>query len=400
MGWEIIIGILVVFWIIGKLFGSKEDATSSSQFGPMEVKLVDSILDDDDPDSAAIKEIHVKGAFPVTRQMDGEFIVSVFDSTDPDDFEPVISLLDQFQEETTTVYQHIVDVGDIGPDVGLPEWTRIGVLIPDALQTAYKGDKQLTVIVRLVDQRSRPDITIGFSDDTDKILWLGEASFRHRFDEPGFSEAAENLVEARALSIKIAVAVGWADGSLVDREGELIKDWITKTIAIYDDDERDNLKHQYNSAFKEAYLQAEAGTLVLSNLSSRLKEIGTKKAKFDTLELALAVMVADGRIDSEEVAIIDNVAAAIGFPEDELRKMKEPVVLQLGSTAESSEIEVILGIDPNWSELEVRNHLRREYQKWNNRLNALEVSEERDNAQRMLDLIAKARDKVSKEQTM
>jgi len=51
----------------------------------------------------------------------------------------------------------------------------------------------------------------------------------------------------------------------------------------------------------------------------------------------------------------------------------------------------ILGIESGWDEKRIKHHLLQEFLKWNNRLYTLPEGTERENAQRMIDLIAEAR---------
>ena len=76
--------------------------------------------------------------------------------------------------------------------------------------------------------------------------------------------------------------------------------------------------------------------------------------------------------------------------------MKDSVIVDIGSSLnDSSSMEVVLGIDSSWDDDKIKTHLRKEFQKWNNRLNTLPAGKERDNAQAMLDSIAKARKKYT-----
>jgi len=61
------------------------------------------------------------------------------------------------------------------------------------------------------------------------------------------------------------------------------------------------------------------------------------------------------------------------------------------SLSDQGGLDEMLGIDRAWDADKRRRHLRQEFQKWNNRLNALPEGEERENAQRMLDAIAEYR---------
>ena len=62
-----------------------------------------------------------------------------------------------------------------------------------------------------------------------------------------------------------------------------------------------------------------------------------------------------------------------------------------GELEKNTSIEEMLGIKKDWPKDKAKEHLRKEFQKWNNRLSNLDDENEKKNAQRMLDLIAKAR---------
>jgi hypothetical protein len=93
--------------------------------------------------------------------------------------------------------------------------------------------------------------------------------------------------------------------------------------------------------------------------------------------------------------VIHEVADTLGIDADELENMRDRHIVTLDTTGVSGDLDIesLLNIDTSWGNDKILLHLRQEYQKWNNRLNTLLEGSERDNAQRMLDLIAKARKK-------
>ena len=106
------------------------------------------------------------------------------------------------------------------------------------------------------------------------------------------------------------------------------------------------------------------------------------------------VMAADGTADPEEMQIIRTVAKALDLNMEEIEKMREAVTLDLSSSLSSEEgLESLVGLEADWSNLEKQKHLRKEFQKWSNRLNALPEGEERESAQNMLNSIAVLRKK-------
>ena len=190
------------------------------------------------------------------------------------------------------------------------------------------------------------------------------------------------------------MSVAMADGSLDDEEGNVIKEWIVKTIAPFSEDKQETLKKLYNDALREAYSDAKTGDLSLSETTERLEELAEMPQKYEAIELCFEVMAADGVVDQNEITTIKNIAEALDLDFDEIEKLRDKHLVNLDiSTDKQADIETILHIDSSWSPEQIKKHLRGEYAKWNNRLNTLEEGQERENAQKMLDLIAEGRKK-------
>ena len=406
----IVIGISVVRWFISAAFktvgaagkavmgnGSFSDNMDLSFKGMAEfdIKLQDTHLQDDGT-GPIVKEIVGKGLLPVVQNKNVAIVISVFDKSSGE-LEPVISALDIFQEADSAVYQHITEMGQIQPDQGFIKWARLGVVIPDILEPPYSGNRNILVIVRMIDLDNPPVIEHGFhqTDDTG-IIWQKSLSFEYDFNDKGYKEASEHRDEAVAISLKIGMAVAMADGDLDDSEGEVLKNWIIKSIAPFSNEKQTYLKELYNNAMRESYNDAESGTLSLSDLTQRLNEIGEKTTKYETIELCFEVMAADGVADENELKIINKIADALNLDIDEINKMRDGKIVGLDTTAtDHADIEVILGISPEWSNEQIKKHLRIEFQKWNNRLNTLSEGVERENAQLMLNKISDARKKYA-----
>ena len=156
-------------------------------------------------------------------------------------------------------------------------------------------------------------------------------------------------------------------------------------MSAFSDAKQKKLKKMFNEALKEGFQLASDGNLSLSELVERLSEIGEKKTKYDAVELCLDVMAADGVADAEEMNVIRNVAKALDLDMDEIEKMRQNVTLNLSVELTSEEgLESLVGIEASWSDEQKRKHLRAEFQKWSNRLNALSEGEDRDAAQSMV----------------
>lgn len=392
--------LIFVFVIIGiALFNSGFSAVAKAVgvggMSPLQIRLIDRRVDENDIESPLIKEIQGEGLFPLKAKTKVGFITSVFDETSGN-LEPVISALEAFQEAESIVYQHKVEVGYVGPDQGFRSWVRLGVIIPTIIQPPYGGERKLKVILRMIDLDNPPPVTHGFHHDHPGLLWQQSLSFSWNFAEKGFSEIAEHRDESLAIALKIGMAVAMADGHLDDKEGLILKQWIKKAIEPFADDEREKLKNLYNTAMKEAYKDLTRGELNLSTLTKRLNEIGEKTSKYEALELCFDVMSADGVADKNEMRIIQSVSEALELDLNEIEKMRDQQIINLNSNvSEHDSIEALLGIQEDWTHEKTQLHLRNEFQKWNNRLSVLSEGEERENAQKMLNLIAEARKKYA-----
>ena len=192
------------------------------------------------------------------------------------------------------------------------------------------------------------------------------------------------------------MGLAFSDGSFDSAESKVIKEWAKRNIDSYPESDQAELKASFNDAFTESFTKGKNGLIDLSTVTARLSKIGDKKSKYDALELCHAVIGADGEIAATEMQFINKIAKELDISSEALNSMKDSVIVDIGSSInDSATLEVIIGIDPSWDEDRIKIHLRKEFQKWNNRLNTLAEGKERDNAQSMLDSIAEARKKYN-----
>ena len=403
-----LIGFVLLFWLLGAGFRTVGAAAKTAfgkgtfsenmelefkGMGPLEIRFSDKRVGETGSKFLA-KEIEAKGVFPVNRTVQVGFITSVFDKTSGT-LEPVISAIEGFQEPDNVVYQHSVEVGSLSLGQGLPYWVRLGVVLPGILQPPVGGERRLIAVLRMVDMDNLPVINHGFAQqDQSGLLWTSALEFDYIFDEKGYQETVENRDESMALALKVAMAVAMADGSLNELEGQILKTWVIRAIEPFNEQKREYLKGLYNDAMRDAYHAARDGSLSLSELTHRLNDIGEKRTKYEAIELCFDVMAADRVADPEEMKTIRQVAESLDLDLEEIERIRDQKIVNLDtSVSAQASVEDLLGIEGDWTRERIRKHLGIEFQKWNNRLNTLAEGTERDNAQRMLDLIAEARRK-------
>lgn len=333
--------------------------------------------------------------FPVRQPTQLGICISVLDRTSGKS-EPVICPITALQEPNTTTYHVQTDIGLVGPGQSFAEWTPIGVVIPEILHPPYSGKRRMKMVVRLIDMSNPPPIRHGFLDARKHpgILKRYELAFTHHQIEKGYREAAEHRDEAKSLSLKMAVAVAMSDGSLHEQEGLLINKWLVRVLAPFSGERREFLRNLCNNAMKKSYIEAKSGVLAIDALAHRLNEIGDTKSKYGALELCTDIMAADGVADPNELKALNKIAEFLELDIKKVEEIRDRRIIMLDTSVSGpAGIEEMLAIESDWDADRVKNHLRAEFRKWNGRINTLAEGKGRDNAQRMLDMIAEARKK-------
>jgi len=388
-------------WVIGAIGGTLKAAGKTafgkgsfkdnleSEFkgmGNFRIRATKEKLKDTDLD---VLNIECRGLMPINSSAQGALVTSIH-TKDGEDLSPIITLHDAVKEPDSYAFQQIQPLGQIEPNTGWNNWVNIAYIPLDFIQPARGGDRVIQIITRLIDIDNPPSINLGFGEQG---LAAVVTNYEHHFEGKGYLEADEDVKKSRAISVKIGMAVAMADGTLDDSEGNTLKDWIKSKIEIFGESEQKELKKLYNDAMKESHNLAKSGDLSLGELCKQMNDIAEMPQKLEAMELAYKVMGADGVIDKSEMEVINKVAKALDIDSDELEKLRDQEIVSVTNATSEINIEELLDIDPSWSDKEIKAHLAKEFQKWNNRLNALDEGDERERAQQMLDYVAEARKK-------
>jgi tellurite resistance protein len=377
-----------------------------------EYRIVDSRLGGT-ADGPLVKEVQIKGMFRLQRTVRLGAVTHVYDTETK---LPLICALDQFQESDTVVFKFQAELGRVSPRQGLVDWARVGVILPDIMQPPLGGRRRLHAIVRFIDLDDPPPIKFGLmphelSSDESRdsssgkvlfqrrvhpgLMWdSGPIPFEHTFAGKGFQEASEEEEEALEAAVKVAVYVAMADGTLHEAEGEAISEWIRRTVEGLGETRQRPMKDRLNGAFKSTFTDSSRRHNIMSEALAQLRAVENTAVKYQVLQLAFDVLTADGDVDPSEMRVIDRIASALSLDVKEVERIRDQKLVGLGEQAlASADIESVLGIDPSWDRQSIQRHLRTEFQKWNGRLATLPEGAERQSAQRMLELIAEARQK-------
>lgn len=340
----------------------------------------------------SLKVVEVMGKFPITTNVRAALVVSVLDITSGDG-EPVLSLIESMTEDKTTAFQQLTDIGIAKMGYGYENWVRIGGILPDMIETPHKGKRKLLVIVRMVEVNNMPSINLGFHSGKEGILWMSSAEFNCEIKYPGYRDEEENRIIAHTNIVRLAVKSACVDEVFEESEGQAIKEWMQNIVYGYRDSKIEEVKTRLNEAFKESFEEATSGNKDITNICRAINELGNNGYKYAAIELCYDVVAADKVIDESEAILINKISDLLNLDRNEVEKIKDRKLIDLDTTKDQSagSLEALLGINSDMSEQEINSHLRKEFQKWNSRLNTLEEGDERDNAQKMLDLISNYR---------
>ena len=309
---------------------------------------------------------------------------------------PIVSTFEMTSEESSRVFEHAVPIGNM-QDKYWPDWARVSALIPESLIGPHKGTRTLQLQCFLWYEHLKPEFERGYlPEDTTGGINVFTHEFNFNLTNPGYLEVDDERLEVQVASIKLAISIAMADGTLDKSEGTEIKNWVKGIVDSAGESQRDEIKETLNNALEEAYNEVKSSPIDIEQVCADIKDIGSAADKFDLIELCLDVMAADGEADKEELKQIEQISKLVGIDYDEISKMKDQRLIKLDPTSSSnSGLEEKLDIDPEWDNEKINKHILSLYGKWNGRLNSLSEGIERENAQKMLDLIAEARKKYS-----
>ena len=376
----------------------KDEFSTDSFFGKL---LIDTKKDKFEKHD--IVKIMMKGNLPDLSIPNAYWGIKIYDATEKitDDSKPLFpvnSIFEQFKEPLTDAYDFRSPSFSLKPGLVYPNWFQLHGFFPLMITPPYGGRRNLQILIYLGNADNPVIFANGYlAEGSPKWYWGQFIKIEENFDFKGYIEAADDMDESIAVGLKLAVSVAMADGNLDETEGNTIKDFIVKIISGFEGERHNKLKDMFNKAFRDSFAEAQSGDLNLNNIIKKMNEIASNPIKYSAIELCYKVMSADGVANNEELKTLDKIAKGLKLDTNLIKKIKDKSILELDPiTAESSDMESILGINPNWNKENIKSHLNKEFKKWNSRYQNLSEGKERENAQFMLDCIAEARKKYDK----
>tara|TARA_B100000427_G_scaffold328710_1_gene342507 strand:- start:343 stop:921 length:579 start_codon:yes stop_codon:yes gene_type:complete len=174
--------------------------------------------------------------------------------------------------------------------------------------------------------------------------------------------------------LELAYLIASSDGELDLREEEQVQEHLPEEIS----------KSKNNELIIETKEQLNKNELSYTNSIKELNELCRKDEKLFILNLLFDVVTVDGVVKNEEIELLENISSALLIENVLFEDVKEKKLIQANIESFSNLI-----VDETLSDEEKINFLKKEFIKWNNRLNSLPAGIERDNAQAIINDISK-----------
>lgn len=303
--------------------------------------------------------------------------ISIIDVTDGvDKAKPVHSRVKQWQMQDSPVFVYSCDVGKLpNAETTLSDLVAVGQVQLDWLTFPRKGKRDLQFSTSI------------WSRESGKELAFATCTFTYENATLGYIDLQENIQRAKTLAVALAFAVSAADKKLYDCEVELIKNWARGNIDFSQASNR--AKRKLEKALKKTICFFHEGNqLNAQKICEEIVENAPVAARYDVLELCLRVAQANGVATVEELTLLKKLASWLEIDTNRFRSMMEKILP--ANIHEVEDVEIILGVTPNMSEDETRQHLNKEYRKWNARVTNFDP-EIQTRADHMLNFITKAR---------
>ena len=302
-------------------------------------------------------------------------------------------------------FEGLLPIGDMNGKYW-PEWTRISILIQETLIGPYKGNRRLRAECTFWPETQLPFYSAGILQFADSatayqktffktgFTKMATASFDFNLINCGYLELDEDKLTIQKASVRLALSIAYADGSLDMKERTLIKKWIINAIQWTASNQEEKVKNALNNELDQSLKDGKKNTIDIAKVCNEIVNIGSRADKISLIELCLDVMAVDGEANKEELKQIEKISSLIGIDYDDITKMKDQRLVKLDPSSEFFDsLEEILGIDPDWDKNKIQKHLITIYGKWNAKVGVLQEGVKKDNAQKMLNLIAEAKKK-------
>jgi tellurite resistance protein len=299
-----------------------------------------------------------------------------------DRVDPVLCTLEQFQRPCTSFFLYYESKGKLpSQKTVLSDWIAVASIRIDTLRFSRKGLRKLQFITSVI------------ASQTKKVLAESVTTCLYDNPEFGYAELLRNSTRTKELTIPLAISLASIDGRPKDEEIKVIKQWMLENFDLQDgrksDAERDKFQVKLEKALEQAVkFFTSGGRLDVRAACREIVKISPAGLRLDIMRLFLNVAKADGVVTQPEMIVINKFSSWLQVERTKFRAMLEQLIPL--SICQVKDADVLLGITADMDSESVCKFLNEEYRRWNARVTNADAKI-REQAARMLDLIAQAR---------
>ena len=204
-----------------------------------------------------------------------------------------------------------------------------------------------------------------------------------------------SIDQKTALQIRLAVSIALADGEFSDFEKKTIKKWLQKKNEDMSESKKNKLLKELDLEFMKLEESKKSSQLKLRQAFRAINSYDDRRLKYMAMDLAIEVMVADTKIHSKEVDLIDEIVAELDLNAVTAKKYIHKQILNMDKSPINIDIEGLLNINPTVSNKVAKNLLQKEFVIWNSATTSSTSAQQRENSQKMISFVSKCRERYA-----
>ena len=393
----IVIGWALLKGVFSAATGSGgDDSSTSVEANPFTVKVKKGLPPKDTGLTVDCYNVEMTGMISHPTEDQVKIILLVQDVTDNDDENdagtPVLSAHEAFAEKGSRVLG-VERVYESSSRTYFPDWSLFVPVPVDFIVPPHKGKRRIKFLLCVTDTATT--VERGGLTDTSGLQHISTEILDFNFKEPGYMDELVNRDKVEDLTIKLGMCMAAADGTLDQKELNIIKTWAKNLTSLLEDDKAQERNAHFSKFLKSSAIAAKTNKISLSSLVKDFNDIASKTQKYTAMQLLLDISGADGTLSKEEDVFINKIAKTTGINLSTFKEMKNKVIANVDNIDLSEKpSEESFGITEDMDDAEKMKVLRKEYTKWNGQTNHKDVKKKK-RAKEMVKIIADLRKQYS-----
>jgi len=297
---------------------------------------------------------------------------------------PVLSANSRYDPNRPETPCYRSDLGKVPQQrITLADWITVATICTRELRFPFKGRRHL-----------RFDISI-LSAQTGQTLASAESELLYDNPNLGYIDEQRNIEHAHSLAVALALAVSAADGRMLRCEIEVVRHWVELHFLSKLPNRWLRQKLRWNLERSISFFR-QGNLLDLGRICRDIAASVEPACRYDIFRLCLDVAAAKGFASLQQLQLLGDLSRWLELDTERCYAMIESLLPP--NPDQLDDAETILGLTPDMTDQQRRQHLNRQYAKWNARVTSSDPHI-RKQADQMLKLIARTRSQYAEHPT-